>query len=91
METLYDKLLPELKEILFVNEKKYPSVVQKVIRTLKYKDYYGDLTIEELKTICTFTNVDWQKVDWKFGEDLFGKISHQSHDDMIEMIKTMDE
>jgi hypothetical protein len=90
MKNLYDKLLPELKQTLLLNQKKYPSVCKRIIATLKYKDYYGDLTIEELKNICTFTGVDWNKVEWKFGEDLFGKIS-KTPTDVMELVKKLEE
>jgi len=85
MENLYDKLLPKFKKILKHNQKKYPSAVRRIIATLKYKDYYGDLTIEELKTLCTFADVDWSRVDWKFGEDLFGKISNLTDEEIKEI------
>ena len=71
MKNLYNRLKPELKEKLLLNLKIYPSIIEKIIKALKYKDFYNELTIEEVKDLCTYCNLDWNKIDWKWGEDMF--------------------
>ena len=53
---LYDKLKPHIKDKLKENAEEYKSV-QWLFDKLKQKDYYSDLTIEEIRSICTFGDV----------------------------------
>ena len=73
MQTLYDRLKPEFKENLESNREKYEFSCNKIIRVLKYKTLYTDLTIEEIRSLTTWSDPRSQRddADWKFGNDLF--------------------
>jgi len=68
---LYSRLDPTLKKALKENRKKYKHSCDNVITVLKGKDYFSELTIEELKALCTWTETSGFKIDWQFGEGLF--------------------
>jgi hypothetical protein len=53
---LYDKLKPHIKAKMQGNIEKYPSV-NWLIDTIKTKDRYSELTIDEIRSICTFGDV----------------------------------
>ena len=53
---LYDKLKLHIKAKMIENSKQYESV-NWLIDKIKTKDYYSDLTIDELRSICTFGDV----------------------------------
>jgi len=53
---LYDKLKPHIKAKMKENAEEYPSV-NWLFDKLKTKDYYSDLTIEQIRSICTFGDV----------------------------------
>jgi len=56
MKTLYDKLKPEIKAKLEENYKEYKTVGF-IFDKLQKKDHYSDLTIDDIKSICTFGDV----------------------------------
>jgi hypothetical protein len=53
---LYDKLKPHIKAKLKENAKEYESV-NWLFDKLKQKNNYSDLTIDELRSVCTFGDV----------------------------------
>ena len=53
---LYDKLKPHIKDKLKENAEEYKSV-QWLFDKLKQKDNYSELTIDEIRSICTFGDV----------------------------------
>ena len=53
---IYDDLKTSIKAKMKENAKEYPSV-NWLFDKLKQKDYYSDLTIEEIRSICTFGDV----------------------------------
>ena len=53
---LYDKLKPHIKAKMKENAKEYTSV-NWLIDTLKEKYIYSELTIDELRSVCTFGDV----------------------------------
>jgi len=53
---LYDKLKPHIKDKLKENAKEYKSV-NWLFDKLKQKDNYSDLTIDDIRSICTFGDV----------------------------------
>jgi len=57
MKTLFDKLKPHIKDKLNTQAEEYSCSINSVFNTLKQKHSYSDLTIEEIKTICTFGDV----------------------------------
>ena len=54
--TLYDKLKPEIKAKLEENYKEYKTVGFIFVK-LQKKDNYSDLTIDDIRSICTFGDV----------------------------------
>ena len=54
--TLYDKLKPHIKDKLKESSKEY-TTVKFVFDKLKSTDYYSDLTIDDIRSICTFGDV----------------------------------
>ena len=53
---IYDKLKPHIKAKMKENAKEYESV-NWLFDKLKQKNNYSDLTIDELRSVCTFGNV----------------------------------
>jgi len=54
---LYDKLKPYIKDKLKSQAEEYSVSINSVFNTLKQKHSYSDLTIEEIRSICTFGDV----------------------------------
>jgi len=54
---LYQKLKPEIKHRLHRNSDKYAVSITGIIKILKSKEYYNDLTIGEIKQIRAFGDV----------------------------------
>ena len=54
--TLYDKLKPHIKDKLDSYEKEYETSIKYIYDKLKTKNQYNELTIDEVKTIHTFTD-----------------------------------
>jgi len=54
---LYQKLKPEIKHRLHRNSNNYAVSIAGVIKTLKSKEYYNELTIGEIKQIRAFGDV----------------------------------
>jgi len=79
MQTLYEKLKPEFKEILEKNKEKYKFSCTEVITILKSKNLYSELTIREVRDLLTWSDNRFNREDleWKFGEDLFGELKTQ--------------
>ena len=53
---LYDKLKPHIKDKLKESSKEY-TTVKFVFDKLKQTDFYSDLTIDNVRSICTFGDV----------------------------------
>ena len=54
---LYQKLKPEIKTRLHRNSNDYAVSITGIIKILKSKQYYNDLTIGEIKQIRAFGDV----------------------------------
>ena len=73
--TLYDKLKPHIKNKLEESSKEY-TTVEFVFDKLKSTDYYSDLTIDDIRSICTFGDVwhfDLTQSDILYGDWLTNK------------------
>jgi len=57
MKTLFDKLKPHIKDKLNTQAEEYSHSINSVFNTLKQKHSYSDLTIDEIRSICTFGDV----------------------------------
>ena len=73
--TLYDKLKPHIKDKLDSQAEKYISI-EYIYGNLKNKSQYNELTIDEVKTIHTFTDLwyrDIDSLDLIYGDHLFNQ------------------
>ena len=73
--TLYDKLKPEIKDKLDAQASKY-CTIEYIYDKLKNKNQYNELTIDEVKTIHTFTDLwyrDIDSLDLMYGDHLFNQ------------------
>ena len=73
--TLYDKLKPEIKAKLDKESEKYKTIGY-IYDKLKNKNQYNELTIDEVKTIHTFTDLwyrDIDSLDLMYGDHLFNQ------------------
>ena len=73
--TLYDKLKPHIKDKLDSQAEKYTTIAY-IYDKLKTKNQYNELTIDEVKTIHTFTDLwyrDIDSLDLIYGDHLFNQ------------------
>ncbi len=73
--TLYDKLKPEIKDKLDSQADKYISIGL-IYDKLKNKNQYNELTIDDIRTIHTFTDIWYKDVDTLdliYGDHLFNQ------------------
>ena len=61
---LYQKLKPEIKHRLHRNSTNYAISVAGVIKSLKSKEYYNELTIGEIKQNRAFGDVTSTDILW---------------------------
>ena len=61
---LYNKLKPEIKTRLHRNSNQYAISIQHIIKSLKSKRYYNELTIGEIKQIRAFGDVLSTDILW---------------------------
>ena len=73
---LYNKLKPEIKTRLHRNSNRYAISIQHIIKSLKTKRYYNDLTVGEIKQLRAFSDV-WSTDHDKllFGECFFNNLN----------------
>ena len=74
MQTLYQKLKPEIKSRLKYNAIKYKAGPRQVIAELHRFTNYQKLTISTVTDLILYSDVDervWDKFDWKYGDKLF--------------------
>ena len=71
--TLYQRLKPKAKAGLkCVNNKPYQFSVDIIVSLLKSKQFYSDFTIDEVKNIIVFSEIEPKSIfDLKFGDFLF--------------------
>ena len=73
--TLYDKLKPHIKDKLDAQADRYISIGL-IYDKLKNKNQYNELTIDDIRTIHTFTDI-WYKdidtLDLIYGDHLFNQ------------------
>jgi len=61
---LYNKLKPEIKTRLHRNSNRYAVSIQGIVKALKTKRYYNELTIGEIKQIRAFGDVLSTDILW---------------------------
>ena len=66
MKTLYDQLKPEIKAKLEANYAEgYVTSIESIFKQLKTKDRYSELTIDDVRTLNTFSNSElYQPLKW---------------------------
>ena len=72
--TLYDKLKPHIKDKLDSYEKEYETSIKYIYDKLKTNNRYSDLTVYDIKTIHTFTDIwynDISSLQLLYGDHLF--------------------
>lgn len=71
--TLYQRLKPEAKAGLeSIKNEPYQFSIDIIVSLLKSKQFYSDLTIDELKNIIVFSDVEPKTVwEMKLGDFLF--------------------
>ena len=70
---LYNKLKPEIKKRLHRNSNQYAISIQGIIKSLKNKRYYNELTIGEIKQIRAFGDVLSSDILW--GDTMFNDLN----------------
>ena len=75
MKTLYDKLKPEIKAKLEASYAEgYITSIDLIFKQLKTNNRYSELTIDEVKTLNTFSDVsliETTQLDLMYGDHLF--------------------
>ena len=75
MKTLYDKLKPEIKAKLEASYAEgYVTSVESIFKQLKTTNRYSELTIDEVRTLNTFSNSELYQttqMDLMYGDHLF--------------------
>ena len=75
MKTLYDKLKPEIKAKLEASYAEgYITSIDLIFKQLKTNNRYSELTIDDVKTLNTFSDVsliDTTQLDLMYGDHLF--------------------
>ena len=72
--TLYDKLKPHIKDKLDSYEKEYKTSINYIYDKLKTNNRYSELTVDDIKTIHTFTDIwynDISGLELLYGDHLF--------------------
>ena len=70
---LYNKLKPEIKTRLHKNSNRYAVSIQGIVKALKTKRYYNELTIGEIKQIRAFGDVSNTDILW--GDTMFNDLN----------------
>ena len=74
MKTLLERLKPEIKLKLESNIPDYPNNIDNMFNVLSSKTFYQDLTMSEISTLYTFSDITLLKTsiwDLKHGDNLF--------------------
>ena len=74
MQTLYDKLKPEYKNVIYSHKAKYTTSINSLIETLKTTHTWFSLEVSDVSTFLTFTDTplyDLTSSDVMFGSKFF--------------------
>ena len=72
--TLYDKLKPHIKDKLDSYAEEYAISIRHIYDKLKTNNRYSDLTVDDVKTIHTFSDIfynDISGLELLYGDHLF--------------------
>ncbi len=71
--TIYERLKPEVKTALLSNMAQYEFTVTSIIEKLGSTTFYSDLSIGDISSIYTFSDIDLIKAsvwDFKYGDNI---------------------
>lgn len=71
MQTLYDRLRPQYKEALSKSKNEYPTLVNEIVKSLKEKYIWAELTVGQTRDLISFSDEQLGSVasyDWSYGD-----------------------
>lgn len=71
--TIYQRLKPEVKEVLLSNMVEYESTITSIIEKLSNETFYSNLKISDISSLYTFSDIELIKVtawDFKYGDNI---------------------
>ena len=71
--TIYQRLKPEVKEVLLSNMVEYESTITSIIEKLSNETFYSNLTIGDISSLYTFSDIELLRVtawDFKYGDNI---------------------
>lgn len=71
--TIYQRLKPEVKEVLLSNMVEYESTITSVIEKLSNETFYSNLKISDISSLYTFSDIELLRVtawDFKYGDNI---------------------
>jgi len=71
--TIYERLKPEVKGALLSNMAEYENTITNIIKKLGSTTFYSDLSIGDISSLYTFSDIDLIKVsvwDFKYGDNI---------------------
>jgi len=71
--TLYQRLKPEVKEVLLSNMVEYESTITSIIEKLSNETFYSNLKISDISSLYTFSDIELIRVtawDFKYGDNI---------------------
>ena len=71
--TLYERLKPEVKEVLLSNMVEYEYTVTSIIEKLSNETFYSNLKISDISSLYTFSDIELLRVtawDFKYGDNI---------------------
>ena len=69
MKTVWERLKPEYKQRIKEHQENYHSAPHRMEESLKSIIFWGELSVENLRDLYTWTDVCLTEITW---EDLFG-------------------
>ena len=73
-KTIYERLKPEIKEVLHSDENKdYKFSIDRIIDKLSETTFYSDLSINDISSLYTYVGIDLVKTsvwDFKYGDNI---------------------
>ena len=57
MKTLFEKLKPEVVELLMLEEQYYPATIKRLTEQLKSKHFFTELTVGDASQIVQLKNI----------------------------------
>lgn len=71
--TIYQRLKPEVKEVLLSNMVEYESTITNIIEKLSNETFYSNLKIRDISSLYTFSDIELLRVtawDFKYGDNI---------------------